>query len=136
MTRPIRGFLAAPFVASTIYPVIWKYHLVNGPRGHIGLLNDLWVIIFVTGFGLPFAVAATVLLAVPAYLVIRRTIGVSLATAAGSGVAIGLCVSGCFAALTHDWSAVPPIAATVIGVLTALVWWRIARPSAFVQMSE
>ena len=125
----LTAFLIVPFVATISWYVLMLCALAVG-NGRLRWRTD--VLAMALGamiVGLPTAVAITLVLAIPVYLLIRRTVGITLARAVTGGGSIGLCAALAFWMLAREWTVVSPVRGVLIGVTTAIVWWCVAgRP--------
>ena len=80
--------------------------------------------------GLPTAVAITLILAIPVYLLLRRTVGITLARVVAGGGGIGLCAALAFWMLAREWTVLSEVRGVLIGVTTAVGWWYMTgRPN-------
>jgi uncharacterized membrane protein YkvI len=69
------------------------------------------------------ALAITVVLAIPSYLFVREVREVTIASAIVGGALIGFVSWIVFWALTGESTALSPLRAPLIGMLTAVAWW-------------
>lgn len=120
--RVMTAFAAAPVVAVAL-GLVWflGIELLDGPGG-LNLWPGVPMAAFVAfTYGLVCAAAATVVVAVPCYLLARATVGVSGRIARVVGTLIGAYVAY---ALVGHWSMV--VAFGIAGWTAAAVWWRVA----------
>jgi hypothetical protein len=128
-SREWTAFLIVPLAATLSWYVAILVVLAIG-NGRLRWRTD--VLAMALGamiVGLPTSTIVTLVLAVPAYWVARRTVGVSLVSAAIAGGTIGLGAALAFWMLAREWTALSPVRGLLIGVATATVWWYAAgRP--------
>jgi hypothetical protein len=126
----LTAFLIVPFVATISWYVLMLCALAVG-NGRLRWRTD--VLAMALGamiVGLPAAVAITLILAIPVYLLIRRTVGITLARVLAGGGGIGLCAALAFWMLAREWTVLSPVRGVLIGVTTAVGWWYVAgRPN-------
>ena len=126
----LTAFLIVPFIATITWYFLMLCALAVG-NGRLRWRTD--VLAMALGamiVGLPTAIAITVVLAIPIYLLVRRTVGITLARAAVGGGIVGLCVAVVFWMVAREWTALSPVRAVLIGVTTAVGWWYVAgRPN-------
>jgi hypothetical protein len=125
--RPWRSFLFVPVVATATWYVLMLATLaaVNGRlRWRTDVLAmGLGAIIV----GLPAAAVMTLVVAIPAYALVRRRWRVTLATATVAGGIIGLGAGLIFAAITDERTALSPVRGLIIGLVAASAWWYAAE---------
>ena len=87
-------------------------------------------------FGVPIVIGMIVLIAWPALLVLRRTIGVTLPMAIFAGAACGLVVRQVVAVMwaEPELSFLPVSVVLVTGAGTGWVWWRVWIGSVGIRM--
>lgn len=128
-SREITAFCIVPFVATSTWYVLMLCALAAA-NGRLRWRTDVLAMALgavIAGF--PTAVAITLVLTLPVYLLVRRTGGVSLGTAAAGGGSIGLCAALLFWTFAREWTVLSPFRGLLIGVTTAIVWWHAAgRP--------
>jgi hypothetical protein len=122
----ITAFFVVPFVATSTWYLLMlcALALVNGRlRWRTDVLAMALGAVIV---GLPTAIAITLVLAVPMYLLVRWTGRVSLQKAVAGGATIGLCAALLFWGLAREWTALSPLRGVLIGVTSAVAWWYAA----------
>jgi hypothetical protein len=126
----MKAFIVTPFVAATTWYILMLCTLAFF-NGQLRWRTDvLAMAIGAVILGVPSGVAITLFLAIPMYVLIRSTVGVSLGSAAAGGSAIGLVVGLLVGHLGNEWVILSPFRGVLVGVTTASVWWRAAgRPN-------
>jgi hypothetical protein len=126
----ITAFFIVPFVATSTWYLLMLCTLAAA-NGRLRWRTD--VVAMALGaliVGFPTTVVITLVLTVPVYLLVRRTGGVSLGSAAAGGGSIGLCAALLFWIVAREWTVLSPLRGVLIGVTTAIVWWYAAgKPS-------
>lgn len=125
-TFPFPAFVATVFSAIGIWAVSYFAYAVvtEGPT------HAAWIVPYlVLGgllFGAPLATALVLLVAYPALLLLRRTIGVGLPAVLVTGAACGLLVRVVVGILWAEPEIrfLPLPVALVAGLGAAVVWWR------------
>jgi hypothetical protein len=124
MTRTIRAFIVASLVATAVNALILVFQLQTPAPASPPVIA--WRVFLISVLGLPFALAATVALGVPAYILARRTSAPTLVVAVAAGALIAAIVTAAFAWATGSWSSVSLARTIPIGVIAASVWWWVA----------
>lgn len=118
-----RSFLLVPFVATGTWYVFMLGALALW-NGQLRWKTDVLAMgLGAAVVGLPTAVAITVVLAVPGYLLVRRVREVTVASAVVGGGLIGFASWYIFWALTGESTALSPVRGPLIGMLTGAAWW-------------
>ena len=123
----LRAFFIVPFVATIAWYVLMLCALAMG-NGRLRLRTDVFAMALgamIVGF--PTAVAITLVLAIPVYLLVRATVGISLTTAAAGGGSVGFCAALLFWMFDREWTVLSPVRGVLIGVTAAVGWWYVAR---------
>jgi hypothetical protein len=125
--RERSAFVAAPFAAAFLWYVVTLLHLVV-VNGRIRWGPDvLAMAIGAVTWGLAIAWMATLLLALPIYWFVRRTLGVNFTTAIAGGIFVGLALSAAFLLVNGEWGVLfSPVHGGVVGAATAAFWWHLA----------
>ena len=123
----ITAFLAAAPAAlglwvATLYVHV---HVTSGPV--MAAARVPYMIIGGVLFGVPIVIGLIVLIAWPALLVLRRTVGITLPAAIFAGAACGLVVRQAIARMwaEPELSFVPLPVVLATGAGTGWVWWRV-----------
>jgi hypothetical protein len=124
MTRTIRAFIVASLVATAVNALILVFQLQTPAPASPPVIA--WRVFAISVLGLPFALAATVALGVPAYILARRTSEPTLVVVVAAGALIAAIVTAAFAWATGSWSSMPLARTIPIGVVAASAWWWIA----------
>ena len=127
--RELRAFLVVPFVAALTWYVLILAVLAF-VNGRLRLRTDVMAMAIGAGLlGLPVAAAITLTLAIPAYLAIRSTTGMSLTTALIAGGVVGLVPVLFFSTVANESTLISPFRGVLIGLTAAWAWWHAAgRP--------
>jgi uncharacterized membrane protein YkvI len=129
-SNPRRAFLLVPFIATGIWYVFMLGALVVG-NGRLRWKTDVLAMgLGAVIVGFPTALVITVVLAVPSYLFVRQVRAVTIASAVVGGALIGSVSWIVFWALTGELTALSPLRAPLIGMLTAVAWWYAGGRSA------
>ena len=123
MTRTIRAFIVASLVATAANALMLVF---LQPSDHASPLVIAWGVVLISVLGLPFALAATVALGVPAYMLARRTSEPTRVVVVAAGVLIAAIVTAAFAWATGSWSSMSLARTIPIGVIAASAWWWVA----------
>jgi hypothetical protein len=125
-SRALTAFLCVPLVAAaTWYLLVLVYLLIA--NGRLRLRTDVMAMaIGAVILGIPVAALLTVTLAVPAYLVVRRTVGVTAGSAVAGGAGIGLAAALVTWSLSGETSLISPLRGLLIGTVSGAAWWRLA----------
>jgi hypothetical protein len=124
MTRTIRAFIVASVAAASVNALVMVFQLQTADAA--SPLVIAWRVVLITVLGLPFAIAATIGLGVPAYVLVRRITQPTLVTVLTAGALIAASVTAAFALATGSWSSMPFARAIPIGVIAASAWWWVA----------
>jgi hypothetical protein len=125
-SREITAFFIVPFVATAVWYVLMLCALALS-NGRLRWRTDVLAIALgAMILGFPTAIAITLVLTIPVYLLIRRMGGVSLSTAAAGGGSIGLFAALLFWSLAREWTVLSPLRGVLIGVTAAVAWWYVA----------
>lgn len=127
LNRVRPAFAATAFVASVLHAALLTASMVATDSSNLNTPgNNLVRFVLISIGGVPVAAAVTLVLGVPAYFLVRTTIGVNVVSTVGSGVLIGLVVSVVFAGIvpTALISRLPT--GLVIGGISGAVWWLLA----------
>ena len=117
---------AAPAALGLWFTTLYVHeHVTAGPVMAAGRVP--YMIIGGVLFGVPIVVGLIVLIAWPAVLVLRHTIGITLPVAILAGAACGLVVRQVIAAMwaQPELSFLPVPVVLVTGGGTGWVWWRV-----------
>jgi len=120
--RERNAFAATPFVASLLW-FMYTASLLLITDG-LDLRGTFQFLIGACTLGLLVGFALTYIAALPVYLILRATLGVTGLIARSAGTAIGALVG---VTLASGGGYPGPIAGGVLGWAIAAVWWKIAR---------
>ena len=123
------AFALVPFVAAGSWYVLKLVELAV-VNGRLRLTTDVLAIgIGTLVLGAPVALVLTVVLALPAYLTVRRLNSVGLLSACVGGLLVGGAASAVARAL-DDPSLMPVWLGLAVGLVSGFSWWlRSGRPS-------
>lgn len=121
------AFVAVPFVATFVWYLVTLLHLAFF-NGRIRWGPDVFAMaIGAVIVGLPISGVTTVLLALPLWWAVRRSVGVSFVTTTLAGVGIGLLLAGIAAVVTREWSLLfSPAHGVGAGLAASTSWWYLA----------
>ena len=114
----------APLVAASVNALVTAVQLQTADAASPFVIA--WRVLLFSVLGLPFALAATIALGLPAYAVVRRLTEPTLVMAVTAGALIGAIVTAAFASATGSWSSMPLARTIPIGVITSSAWWWVA----------
>ena len=121
--RSWRSFWSVPFVAAAAWYVLMLIALL-AMNGRLRWRTDVVAMgIGAVLLGLPTAGVITVALAIPAYLIARRIVRITASIAIAAGAIIGLAVGMLVAGTTDESTVLSPLRASLIGMVSAGVWW-------------
>jgi hypothetical protein len=121
--RSWRSFWAVPLVAAAAWYVLMLIALL-AVNGRLRWRTDvLAMALGAVLLGLPTAGVITVALAIPAYLIARRVGQITASIAVAAGAIIGLAVWVLVAGTTGESTVLSPLRASLIGMVSAGVWW-------------
>jgi len=131
-SRLIRGFLLAPITAPAAYAVgadaIEFIRGFTGTHSRPSLKSSIDLLALVAVVGLPIAYAATLIVGVPMYFLLRRAGLLSRLWLDIAGATIGIAVSIVIAPQVHGELISFPFPlwlGALLGLLTAEVFWRL-----------
>ena len=114
----------APLVAASVNALITAFQLQASDAA--SPLVIAWRVFLTTVIGLPFAVAATIALGLPAYALVRRITQPTVVMVVAAGALIAVIVTAAFASATGGWSSMSLARTIPIGVIAASAWWWVA----------
>jgi len=126
----LTAFLIVPLIAAMAWYVLMLCTLAV-VNGRLRWRTDVMAMaIGAIIVGLPAAIGITLVVALPVYVVVRSTIGITFARAALGGGLVGLGVALFFETWTRESTVLSPLRAVLIGVTAAVAWWYVAgRPN-------
>ena len=121
--RSWQWFWSVPFVAAAAWYILMLIALL-AMNGRLRWRTDVVAMgIGAVLLGLPTAGVITVALAIPAYLIARRIVRITASIAIAAGAIIGLAVGMLVAGTTGESTVLSPLRASLIGMVSAGVWW-------------
>jgi hypothetical protein len=125
--REWKAFVAVPLFATLAWYLLMLGTLVIA-NGRLRFRTD--VVAMAIGavlIALPVMIVVTAALAVPTYLLLRRTIGITIGGTMAAGGIIGFAIGLAVWTLTDEHTMLSPSRGMLIGVAAAAGWWSRSR---------